>query len=241
MTWRKKPEKPAFPPPCANRKIQAFRTVRNRTSNAVSGKTKRRPNGAGVLNCFCFRNSAQRSFVPRLSEQPFNLLHMMPSMNQMKLSPLRRSQRTQNRMVQHFSAPEASLALRDDLIHRRNLQPHLGSHLSPPANLAAQYCFGAFSSRRQVAKSQHHEARPRVSSRLEPLWVCPRPTTARILSPFRYRSDTDVPALPPRTTCRGDATSSARPTCLVPPTPEQASTLPSKESMPLSRVSARFR
>ena len=61
---------------------------------------------AGVFVCFCFRNSARRFFVPRLSAQPFNLLHMMPSMNPMKFSPLRRRQRTQNRMVQYFPRPK---------------------------------------------------------------------------------------------------------------------------------------
>jgi len=144
--------------------MQSFRTVRNRTANAVSGKTKRRPNGAGVLNCFCFRNSAQRSFVPRLSEQPFNLLHMMPSVNPMKFSPLRRSQRTQNRVVQYFSAPEASLALCDDLVHRRNLQPHLGSYFLH-RQTARNSLLRRLPSRRQVAKSQHHECPPALSHR----------------------------------------------------------------------------
>jgi hypothetical protein len=46
---------------------------------------------------------------------------MLLAMHQMKLSPLWRSQRAQNRMVeQQDAAPEARFALRDDRIHRRH-------------------------------------------------------------------------------------------------------------------------
>src|SRR5215469_14068982 len=48
----------------------------------------------------------------------------------MKLSPLWRSEWTQNRMVEHMHpVPEAGFTLRDNRIHRRHLCPNLVLHL----------------------------------------------------------------------------------------------------------------
>ena len=53
----------------------------------------------------------------------------MPSVHHMKFSPLWRSQRAQNRMVEHVdAAPEARFTLRDNRVHRLNLCPDLLSH-----------------------------------------------------------------------------------------------------------------
>ena len=54
---------------------------------------------------------------------------MVPSMHQVKLSPLCRTQRTQNRMVEHADPPpKAAFTLRNERIHRCNLGPELVSH-----------------------------------------------------------------------------------------------------------------
>src|ERR1017187_815518 len=140
---------------------------------------------------------------------------MVPPMNQMKLSPLRCGQRPQNRMVEHFTAPESSLALRDDRIHCRNLHSDFTPHFLH-RQTSRHSLFGSFSSFRQVTESQHHQPSPSA---------CPLRELVRIPSPFRCRLDTNAPAPPPRTTYRRDANSSARSTYLLPLTPELASTL----------------
>jgi hypothetical protein len=76
------------------------------------------------------RNDRVKNLPPRAFAKPEKLFLVMPSMHQMKLSPLCRSQRTQKRMVEQVDpAPEAHFTLRDDRIHRHNLCPELASHL----------------------------------------------------------------------------------------------------------------
>ena len=60
----------------------------------------------------------------RAFAKPDKLFQVMLPVHYMKLSPLRRTQRAQNRMVEHVDpASEARLALRDDRIHRHHLSP----------------------------------------------------------------------------------------------------------------------
>jgi hypothetical protein len=103
--------------------------------------------------------ACQRSaHLPRRAfAEPEKLFLVMPSMHQMKLSNLCRSQRTQNRMVEQlYLAPEAGFTLRDDRIHCRNLFPDLVSHLLRRQALRLDKC-GGFSSGGHVAQSHDHE------------------------------------------------------------------------------------
>ena len=157
MTCRKRPGRLAFPPPCANRRDQAFRTPRGLLIPFQAKNSGQWPAFRGYVS-----HSARRYLAPRLSAQPFNLLGMMSSMHPVKLSPLRRRQRTQNRMIQHFAVSEASLALLDDPVHRGNLRPNFRLYLLY-RQTSWNGMFGCLPSRRHVAKSQDN-ACPHVLS-----------------------------------------------------------------------------
>lgn len=101
----------------------------------------------GVLFRRKDRACPRSAHLPRRAfAKPEKLFLVMPSMHQMKLSPLCRSHRTQNRMVEQlYLAPEAGFTLRDDHIHRRKLCPNLVSHLLRRQAPRLGHC-GGFSS-----------------------------------------------------------------------------------------------
>jgi hypothetical protein len=94
--------------------------------NHDSGIEKRGTKDVG--HCSLSR-TASAHLPRRVVAKPEQLLVVMPSMHQMKLPPLCRSQRTQNRMVEQlYVAPEAGFTLREDCIHRSELCAKLVSH-----------------------------------------------------------------------------------------------------------------
>jgi hypothetical protein len=108
--------------------------------------------------------------VPRRAfAKPEKLFLVMPPMHQMKLSPLCRSQRTQNRMVEQlYLAPEAGFTLRDDRTHRHKLCANLVSHL---LRRQAPWLghWGSLSSGGHVAQSHDHEGQHAMRHGCPPL------------------------------------------------------------------------
>ena len=177
----------------------------------------------------CSRRSGSPSFRRPFSK-PEQLSLVVPSVHHMERSPLCRSQRAQNRVVEQLDVtPEAGFTPRDRRVHRRKLCPNLASHLlhrqplrlhdagaSRPAGMSAQP---------HDPERQHALRTWMASSRAMRRGSAPSP----ILWSFRCRSGTGVPAPPPRTTFPGDASSIARWTFLRRPTPAIASICPAAD------------
>ena len=114
--------------------------------------------------------------------QPEKLFLVMPPMHQMKLSPLRGSQRAQNRMIeQPLPAPETCFTLRDDRIHRRNLCPNLVSHRFYWQASRLRYSRVLCVPQASNPIPQPPTSVADVSSRLASPAACPLPSLSRIL------------------------------------------------------------
>src|SRR5580693_439198 len=139
-TCRKKRAKLAFPRPSAN-------------SKNLSTNSKRRSQFSGA---FSYPNSQLHFFFFQLLSQPPYLLHMMPSMNQMKLPPLIHREWPEKRMIQHLR-PRSKLCCAPvhDLIHgadrRNDLSLHLFRRNSPRARVRRR-----LSSFWQIPEPNHH-------------------------------------------------------------------------------------
>ena len=144
-------------------------------------------------------------------------------MNPMKFSPLRRRQRTQNRMIEHFAISKASLARGDNLVHCGNLQPYLRSYLLN-RETTRDSVLGRLPPRRHMAKSQDHAHSRALSyrgsthrrlTRLEHSFKSLYGSGVGQVQMFQYLGG--APFL------LGDATLTAPPACPRLPSPERSS------------------
>ena len=84
-----------------------------------------------------------------------NLFHVMAAVDPVKLAPLVRGQRSQDRMVQEQRAPtEMIFAALDGFVHFYDQAVNLGDHIDTQCALRAS-AYRGFSSGRHISEAHH--------------------------------------------------------------------------------------